>query len=166
MLPKTPQTVQTSKYNLFQIFPANPCLIACCLHDHKSRAVKRKREMPLKWEKGFARSSFTHSGHPYSLLIFQLTALATAILKFLTSFSPKGFSKQPWMFHCLGPELQPSSTQLCYTLWPAERIYVWTVKPCRLFPLTICSYLTHSPCYSHQGKQCLILLLCFLRSFT
>lgn len=82
---------------LFLILPANACLFACCLHDHKSRAVKRKRGMPLKGEKGFARSSFIHS--QYHLLIFQLaTSLTTAILKFLTFFSFKGSSKQPWIF--------------------------------------------------------------------
>lgn len=39
----------------------------------------------------------------YCLLIFQLVALATALVKFLTFFSPFGFFKQPRMFLFLGP---------------------------------------------------------------
>lgn len=147
---------RNKKQHLLLIFPANPCLIACCLHDPKGN-IKAEQQRGIEREKCWWNEGGL-PGHPsllYHLLIFLLTAPATVLFMFLTFFPPHLF--QATMDVSLaGPSFVLSATGLCCTKWQAGRVWGWTANPCRGFPASIGSsrgLILHATAISQLGSS-------------
>lgn len=127
-------------------------LFAWSQREHKSRAVKRKseREMLVGWK--MVCQVILHSSH--YLMIFQLTAFATVLLKLLTFFFPSAFSSN--LFHCLGPARHHQQQDYTAPSDRLERFRFEQQNPAGAFPSSICSsqgLILHATAISQLGSS-------------